>query len=455
MAKRKSRIYTRVRGGEARYYGDFRDFADVGGGQEALKPKGATTATTDADLAASLASDRVRELERLRRNKNILGIEKEASLEAFAAHHLIEKSKEAKVTEGWLGETQKRLAKAVAYFGAETLLDAISVADTEAYCDHLRQLDNGRGGTISKGTQRHYLNALSNLFRRAQAKGYVQPGYNPVSALMEKPTANRREARWLEVHEAALLLEAARVYRPEPPHNVHPHLHAILATFLLTGGRKNEVLGLTAEDVSFDRGTVTFRPNEHRGLKTATSHRSVPLHPQLREILQEHVFGGGRVSGLLFPSESGDGMINDLRKSLDGVAQVAGFDAGDIRTKAFRHTYCAATLQLLDRGAPVSPWTVARWMGHGGQSLVNRVYGHLGDLRHRSEVLEYRAEQHVEALGDRLRSVRAWTPPRCRHGAGTEDQCGVRGNLSADDLCLWHDPKRAKKARAARPHAAR
>lgn len=452
MAKR-SRIYWRKRGGVSRAYGDFRDFADVGGGQEALKPKDGKTATTDADLAAKLAADRVKELERLRRNKNILGVEKEATLEAFAAHHLIEKNREGKVTEGWLGETEKRLARAVAYFGAEKLLDAISVEAMEGYANHLRALDNGRGGTISEGTQRHYLNALSNLFRRAQAKGYVPPGFNPVSALMEKPTASRREARWLEVHEAALLLEAARIYRPEPPHNVHPHLHAVLATFLLTGGRKNEVLGLTAEDVSFDRGTVTFRPNEHRGLKTATSHRSVPLHPQLREILQEHIFGGGRVSGLLFPSEAGDGMINDLRKSLDGVGEVAGFDAGHIRTKVFRHTYCAATLQLLDRGAPVSPWTVARWMGHGGQSLVNRVYGHLGDVRHRSEVLEYRAEQHKDVLGDRLKSIEAWSPPRCQHEAGTDAQCGVRGNLSADGLCLWHDPKRAKKARAARPHA--
>ena len=50
---------------------------------------------------------------------------------------------------------------------------------------------------------------------------------------------------------------------------------------------------------------------------------------------------------------------------------------------------------------------VARWMGHGGQSLVNRVYGHLGEVRHRSEVVEYQVQQHREKLGARLARVLA------------------------------------------------
>jgi hypothetical protein len=33
---------------------------------------------------------------------------------------------------------------------------------------------------------------------------------------------------------------------------------------------------------------------------------------------------------------------------------------------------------------------------------VERIYGHLGTVRHRSEVVEYRIEQHEERLGDRL-----------------------------------------------------
>lgn len=38
----------------------------------------------------------------------------------------------------------------------------------------------------------------------------VPVGFNPVAVLMDKPTIVRREARWLEVPEASLYLEAAR-----------------------------------------------------------------------------------------------------------------------------------------------------------------------------------------------------------------------------------------------------
>ena len=44
-------------------------------------------------------------------------------------------------------------------------------------------------------------------------------------------------------------------------------------------------------------------------------------------------------------------------------------------------------------------------MGHGGDSLLRRIYGHLGEVRHRAEAVEYRVEQHAEALGPRLAAL--------------------------------------------------
>jgi hypothetical protein len=94
-----------------------------------------------------------------------------------------------------------------------------------------------------------------------------------------------------------------------------------------------------------------------------------------------------------------------LRKLLDRVALRAGLLPGELRTKAFRHTYCAARLQTLDQGAPVSTYTVARELGHESEAMVRKVYAHLGTIRHRSEVVEYRVEQHLERLGDRLQRL--------------------------------------------------
>jgi integrase len=95
-------------------------------------------------------------------------------------------------------------------------------------------------------------------------------------------------------------------------------------------------------------------------------------------------------------------MIREIRKALNKVAVRVGWNRGEITTKMFRHTYCAARLQTLDRGYPVSEFTVGKELGHGGATLVRRVYGHLGDVRHRSEVVEYRIDQHEELLKERL-----------------------------------------------------
>src|SRR5207245_2061749 len=194
------------------------------------------------------------------------------------------------------------------------------------------------------------------------------------------------------------LLEAARLYRPTAHGGPRPlpFAHELLATFLLTGGRESEILGLEVADVSLDRGVVTFRPNSWRRLKTSTSHRSVPLWPQLRKILEQYL-ATRPPSRLLFPSyrTGTEAMVTDFHKLLDAVADRASRPAGEIRSKMFRHTYCAARLQTLDQGAPVSVYTVAKELGHGGETMVRRVYGHLGQVRHRAEVVEYRVEQHL------------------------------------------------------------
>ena len=150
------------------------------------------------------------------------------------------------------------------------------------------------------------------------------------------------------------------------------------------------------------------------GSRTSTSARVVPLWPQLEEILRPYVFGQDRPpTRLLFPARSATGecttgecMVTNFDGSLDQLAARACWQAGEIRTKMFRHTYCAARLQTLDHGAPVSVYSVGRELGHGGDALVRRVYGHLGVVRHR----EYRVEHFVTELGDRLTTLAELAP---------------------------------------------
>jgi integrase len=367
--------------------------------------------------------------------------------------------KAGKVTDEWLALAELSLDRAIAYFGAERELNTLRVSDVRGWIAWMEALTTPRKRRLGAGTIRHHLNALSNLYRRAQEEEVVLPGYNPVTALMEKPAGPRREARWIEIHDAALILEAARWLQPlggttldaeaiaqlrtDWAGGVYPskraagqvcgvsdvvigrilrgelvaaaavddasHAHVLVATFLLTGCRFREVAGIELDDVSFDRRTITIRPNRWRALKTRTSHRVIPLWPQLEAILRAWVFGPRleRGGSLLFPSWTAkdERRLQDIHRLLDRVAKRAGLGAGELRSKAFRHTYCAARLQSLDRGAPVSIYTVARELGHGSDEMVKRIYAHLGDVRHRAEVVEYRVEQHLERLGDRLQRL--------------------------------------------------
>jgi len=56
-----------------RYYADFRDYADVGGGLEALTPEGTKRATTDKKTAMALARARLKALKKTRRHAKRIG----------------------------------------------------------------------------------------------------------------------------------------------------------------------------------------------------------------------------------------------------------------------------------------------------------------------------------------------------------------------------------------------
>jgi integrase len=193
---------------------------------------------------------------------------------------------------------------------------------------------------------------------------------------------------YFEIDEAARFLETARQL---------DLYHELIATFLLTGGRRNEVFGLLVDDVDFEANRVRIEPNRFRRLKRPWSERTVPLWPQLREILLPYVERRQEGQDLLFQSDvpRSNGMITDLRSPLRKVAKRAGLPVPTVNK--FRHTYATARLQTTDNGKPVAPWTVKDELGHKDLKRVEDTYGHLGLHRHRAEVVEYRLAVPGEA----------------------------------------------------------
>ncbi len=423
--KRRSRIFWR--GGRA--YGDFRDYGDVGGGRQRLTVDGEEHATADPDVAAKLCAARLAELDAARRGRGLHGNHATTTLAALVASHLRLKAASGKFAEATLETTETYLLRALSFLGAERDPASVRVQDIQSYIQWLRMHktkrrvpghpDPAARRTLSETSVHHHIAALSGVFARGIEQGFLVLGANPVSALMEKPTPQPVPTGWLESHEAALLLEAARVLaeaqQQSVPETGRPgdrsaiSAYPLLATFLLTGGRSAEILGLELDDVSFERRTIEFRPNRWRRLKTKKSGRKVPLWPQLEDILRSYLKSPNRPTGsLLFPSWAvpTEAMLTDWRKALDRIAIRAGWRAGDIRSRQFRHTYASARLQTVDRGEPVAIYTVSRELGHGSTAMVEQVYSHLGQVRHRSEVVEFRIEQHEATLGERLTGLR-------------------------------------------------
>jgi len=420
-------VWWRRQGGEDRAYCDLRRWG--GSAFTALRAPGSRRALTraEADLAEALAVKLIDERTEQRARGTTaaaLGRPEYWPLDAAVREHLKARAKANKVTDGQLGADEHFLERFISHCGKTRRLNEITTRDVRAFVEQLATLPGRVGHTLSPATCRHYLNAVSGLFRRARSEEWAPPAHDPVGDLLEKPVGAAAEPLWLDSAEAALYLAAAEKCPAGPAATGQPPVpfgYELIATYLLTGGRESEVLGLEVSDVDLKRRCLTFRPNTWRRLKTEKAHRTIQLWPQLERILRAYLTGPHAPRGrLLFPSNRCTGeerMLTDVRKLLDRVTERAGTlyvmdqgrrrkaEPGDIRTKVFRHTYVTTRLQTTDHGQPVAVWTVAREVGHSATDMIERVYGHLGQIRHRAAVVEYRVHQHRRVLRGRLELV--------------------------------------------------
>ena len=411
----RSRLYSRRRGktSPSRYYADFRDFDYVGGKQEPLAPPGSKRATTDEEEALELARRRLDELEGVAEKLPDRSVASERTLGSFVEKHLLllAKARDAELREEtrrigeeptprkrrawyqWQRAIQKHLERALLYFGEDRDLALITPGDIGRFVSFLQEYTTAQGRTLASGSIHQHLNSLSKLYRRAMSEELVAD--NPVSQIFERPKIQRQETPFLEVHEMTEILRYAfEDYDPVREDRAILYFPVILATLALTGAREQEIFGARVGDLDLDRQVLHIRENRHRTLKTENAPRPLNIPSQLVRILRQYLSGGQRPKGeLLFPGENDAGneaMIHDLRKAYDQMPMPeARLPGVALRSKMIRHTWCAARLQTLDKGAPVSTYTVAEEMGHKDTKMIKRIYGHLGRVRHRGEEVEF------------------------------------------------------------------
>jgi len=370
-------------------------------------------ATTDRREAEVLLTARLAELERAKRLNPSPVAPVQSDVDAgilecfgpFARYTLNVYEAERRVSPRHLEDLRHRANVFSKFVGEHSRLRDITRRELRDYVVHLVE----RG--LSEPSQRHYLNAVSLIFTRADEAELVPPNFNPVRSLKNKPQPSHGGAAFLEVEEAALLLDTAELLAQR--HGGDFLLcHAALAAGLLTGGRRSEVMGLLVSDVNFEAETVSFEPRADRGLKNRGSSRTLPLWPQLAEVLRpflnrreaEVISGSVLPSKFLFASLDGRTFVQDIGKTFSRVVSVAGLE-GKFDGEAWRvlrRTYATARLQTTDGDKPVAEYLVERELGHGSGEMLRRVYGKVGRNRHRAEVVEYRVEQHAAKLTDAI-----------------------------------------------------
>ena len=397
MAKRRnSRIYWR--GGRA--WADFRDFADVGGRQEALVADGEPFATEDPDVAAKLVAERIEQLEGLRRQSGILGVKGGAQLAEYAGEHLIKKRQEG-TSPGHLEWSRGHLRVAIDYFGAGRELSSISTGEIAEWVRTLRKTPNGRGGTLSAATAIKYLNALSGPLRSSRVGRVRVP--EPGSLALQKPTPERVEARYWDPEQVAALLEAART---QPADQVQggregaaqrsqartrgstrswrPRRSRVPVRERSSASRSTTSRSGMAESSSGRTGGGTSRPGP--------SNRDVPLWRSSKR--SSGVPPGARASRRAWvpalPVTPAQRRANAGQRGQGARSNRGRAGIERPRLHAFRHSYTAARLQTLEHGAPVHIWQVARELGHQSTKQIETRYGHLARVTERTEVVEFR-----------------------------------------------------------------
>lgn len=374
-------IWQRPRDGY--WWADLRRFED--GGRESL-------GTRDRAEAENNLAERLRELreEAARREARASG---DAMLKDFCKDHL--ERKKTHVADSTLANHERALGYLVTYLKRQLprkpRLSDVTARRLSDYLQH--RLESVKASTV--GTE---LSAISSMLSRAEAWQIVDRNE---ARYVSAPKPASTDATWLEISEAARVLKAAKAMEAESASRCYPHLHALLATFLLTGGRRMEVYGLERDDVDLRNETVRFRPNDWRGLKTRHSKRTVTLWSQLRAILVPYLEAREDDHSLLFPARTGD-TLNDLRSSLDTVQEKAKIEK-HLTPKTFRHTYASTRIQTMDGGEPVSLFTVARELGHRGVGRVEDTYGHLQERRSRLQEVRYETSEVID-LEERRRA---------------------------------------------------
>jgi len=225
-----------------------------------------------------------------------------------------------------------------------------------------------RGTPRSPATVNRYLAALSHAFTIAVTE-WEWLDDTPMRKV-RKPTESRGRVRFLSDEERARLLKTCK-------ESGNPYLYTVVVIALSTGMRKEEIMGLSWDDVDLNKGRAILHETKNG------ERRAVALAGHALELLKEL----GKVrridSKLIFPSKGiapqKPQKPMDLRTPWETAVKKA--EIPDFKFHDLRHS---AASYLAMNGASLAE--IAEVLGHKTLQMVKR-YAHLSE-GHTARVVE-------------------------------------------------------------------
>lgn len=195
---------------------------------------------------------------------------------------------------------------------------------------------------------------------------------NPVAGVKKYQEQSR--ISYLEDQEVESLFSVLENYHNQSVANA-------IRLILLTGSRKNEVLGATWDQFNLEKGVWT-KP-AHFTKQKKMEH--LPLSQQVMEILRD--MQAKSDSTFLFPGKVPGQPLKDIKKAWKTICSRAG--VSEVRIHDLRHTYAT---HLISNGSTLE--VVGKLLGHT-QAATTQIYAHLVDapLRQATEFFGNKVEK--------------------------------------------------------------